>query len=73
MHNANPDSAQTEDSVALDAPEMSQWPAIILTGIVLGFWVLWSVNAEHFVGPVVSLFEWFEQVWALDILPGRKS
>ena len=73
MHNANPDSIQTEDSVALEPPERSQWPVIALTVMVLALWVTWSVYAEHFVGPVVSLFEWFERAWGLDILPGRAS
>ncbi len=73
MHDANPDSIQTEGPAVLEPPEKSQWSAIVLTVLVLVLWVLWSVYAEHFVGPVISIFEWFEQTWGLDILPGREA
>lgn len=72
MTKANPVGLQTEDSAILGPPESSQRPAIALTLIVLGVWLLGSVYAEHWVEPVISIFEWFEHAWGLDILPGRE-
>ena len=71
--NANPNSAQSKGVTNMGPPERSQKPAIVFTVVVLGLWVLWSVYAEYWVEPVISIFEWFERAWKLDVLPGRES
>jgi hypothetical protein len=72
MPNANPSEVRSENPEKVDPPETGQRRAIIFSLVVLGFWVLWSVYAEHWVEPVILIFEWFEQLWRLDVLPGRE-
>jgi hypothetical protein len=73
MTNANSSDASSKDITVSEAPEKSQRLAIGLSLIVLGLWLIGLGYSEEFVGPVVSVFEWFELRLGLDVLPGNQS
>ena len=71
MVHANPSDAASKERITGEPPEKSQLPAIIFSALLLILWAGIVGGAEHLVGPIVGLFEWFELWLGLDILPGN--